>query len=52
LRAVLSLAGGVVPWEIAERLKPHQLLAFQIIAGELKGGEFDWKAMQWKKARS
>jgi hypothetical protein len=46
---VLALTGGTVPFEIAQRLKPHELLAFQVIAGEMKGGTFDWKDMRWRK---
>jgi hypothetical protein len=45
----MALTGGRVPWEIAEKLKPHQLLAFQIIAGEIKGGDWNWKTMGWEK---
>jgi hypothetical protein len=41
----------VVPWAIAERLKPHQLLAFQVIAGEIRGGEWDWTRMRWKERK-
>jgi hypothetical protein len=36
-----------VPWNVAERLRPHQLLAYRVIVGELKGGEFDWRRMRW-----
>lgn len=43
------MCGGVLPWEIAISLYPHEVLAIQVINGELDGGRFDWEAMQWMK---
>jgi hypothetical protein len=47
----MALTGGVVPWEIASRMRPPVLLACRIIAGELEGGEFDWAAMRWRERK-
>lgn len=45
----MALCGGVVPFEIAEKMPPWQLLGFNVIAGELKGGKFDWDRMEWSR---
>lgn len=30
-------------------LDPAELLAFEVIFGELEGGEFDWPSHRWKQ---
>jgi hypothetical protein len=47
VRAVLALTGEQVPWEIAEKLPHWKLLALNVAAGEVHGGNFDWNAMRW-----
>ena len=47
----MALVSAGVPWDVAERLKPHQRLALQVIAGELKGGDWDWSAMRWREKK-
>lgn len=47
----MALVRDGVPWHVAERLKPHQLIALQVIAGELRGGEFDWNSMRWRERK-
>jgi hypothetical protein len=47
----MALVAAGMPWDIAEKLKPWQLLGFQIIAGELKGGVWDWQSMRWRDRR-
>jgi hypothetical protein len=49
LRAVLSLVTAGVPWHVAERLKPHQLFAYRVIIGEMRGGDFNWEKLEWRK---
>lgn len=38
-----------MPFEIAQRLPPWKLLAYQVITGELKGGRFDWDRLRWRR---
>jgi hypothetical protein len=47
-RAVAALVRAGVPMDRAERMPPWQLLTYQVIFGELEGGEFDWKGLRWK----
>jgi hypothetical protein len=44
----MALVKQGVPWGVAERMSPAQLLGFRVIAGELEGGEFDWGAGRWR----
>lgn len=44
---MLTKAG--VPWEVAIHLSAAELLAYCVIAGELEGGKFNWRAMEWEK---
>lgn len=37
--------------EMADLLPPAEALAYQVLAGEREGGEFDWSALSWKKPR-
>jgi hypothetical protein len=47
----MALVKAGVPWPVAERMSPAQLLGFRVIAGELEGGEFDWKGLKWQTKR-
>jgi hypothetical protein len=40
-----------VPGDIAEKMKPWQLMGFSVIAGELRSGDFDWKGMRWREKK-
>ena len=37
-----------VPIEIAESWHPYEIMAVQVISGELEGGEFDWDSLSWR----
>lgn len=44
---MLSLVAKGVPWEVAQKLRPAQVLAFQIILGQNDGREWDWSRLEW-----
>lgn len=43
------LAKAGVPWSVATQLSPAELLAYCVIAGEMEGGKFNWRAMEWER---
>jgi hypothetical protein len=51
VRKVLMLAKAGVPWDVATRMSPSELLGFCVAAGELQGGEWSWSGMEWKKPK-
>ena len=40
-----------VPYEVANELPSTDRLAWTIIMGELEGGTFNWRRMEWEKPR-
>lgn len=45
----MALVKAGVPWHVATRMRPAQLLGYAVIAGELAGAEFDWRQLRWKE---
>ncbi len=46
------LATRGVPWDVAIRLTPTELLGYCVVVGELEGGRFDWTLMRWKDPKA
>ena len=51
VREVMRLLGYGVPWDAAWAMSPARRLAFIVAAGEINGGEFDWRAKRWKEPK-
>jgi hypothetical protein len=49
LVARLALATRGVPFDVAFSLESHEIIAWNIILGQLDGRVWDWRAMNWKK---
>ncbi|MBY4639772.1 hypothetical protein K6L44_07150 [Gluconacetobacter entanii] len=45
---VAALVSGGVPWDVAMNMKRSHRIAFIVLLGEARGGEFDWFTMSWK----
>jgi hypothetical protein len=48
LRSRLELVFNNVPYDVAFSLTGSQLLAYGVILGQSKGGQFDWSRMRWQ----
>ncbi len=46
------LASRGVPWDVAIRLTPAELLGYCVAVGQLEGGKFNWQSMQWEQPRT
>jgi hypothetical protein len=47
----MALVKAGVPWHEAEKMNDWQLFGFQVIAGELDGGQFDWRTKSWRERK-
>jgi hypothetical protein len=52
LRQVLRLTKSGVPWEVATNLSSIELLAYCVAIGELEGGKFNWRRMEWESNKA
>ena len=48
IREAVYLVQNGFPFEVAFSLEDRYRQAFAIIAGELKGGKFNWQNMEWE----
>ena len=48
---MLRLAKSGVPWEVATNLSAAELFAYCIALGELDGGKFSWRRMEWERGK-
>ena len=46
---IVDLLSLGVPWDVALGMSPARRLAIMVIAGERKGGKFNWKRMKWEE---
>jgi hypothetical protein len=47
-RSILSLVKQGVPWDEAVKWSATRRMAANVILGELDGGSFDFKALEWR----
>jgi hypothetical protein len=45
----LRLVKSGVPWDEVWNMSPTRRLALVVAFGEIDGGEFDWRLMQWRQ---
>lgn len=51
MRECLALVKHGIPFDVAFSLTNDTRVAWNIICGEIDGGEFDWSALEFKKRK-